>query len=169
VTCRALSISKRSELHRSPPQQHVAVNPLGDPSPVGVQLKGLTHAAAAHASQSLAVEIFQHLDLAHYSQPPRSTAQSTEGREQNAQLVPLEINFSTQEETTESTRPTVEKEYEAHRASSESRHDSSQETPERPLGSIDHSSSPIPHPPSFSLGIQESKLPPHDIFCRPCC
>jgi hypothetical protein len=129
-----------------------------DPSPVTEQPRESSHPVVTHASQRVTEGVVEH-----FSQPPRSTGQSTEGREQNAQVVPLETYLSTQEDTTENIRPTVEKEYDAHRASFESRHDSSQETPERPLRPIEHSSSPIPHPPSFSLGTQDSKLPP-----RPC-
>ncbi|KAF1941056.1 hypothetical protein EJ02DRAFT_455497 [Clathrospora elynae] len=117
-------------------------------------------APSVHASQNVTEEIVQHRDIAIHSQPPQSTGQSTESREQNAQVVPFEVDLSTQEDTTESIQPTVEKEYTAHRASSESRHDSSQETPERLLRSIDNSCSPIPHPPNHSLRTQDSKLPP---------
>ena len=83
-------------------------------------------------------------------------------REQNAQVLPLEAYLSTQDDTVESIRPTVEKES-AHRASSESRHDSSQETPEPSSSSLDHETSPVPYPPSCSLKAQESRFP-----SRPC-
>ncbi|KAJ8113503.1 hypothetical protein OPT61_g4378 [Boeremia exigua] len=40
-----------------------------------------------------------------------------------------------------------------------SRHDSSQETPERQLPSAQHSSSPLPYPPSYSLQALDSNAP----------
>lgn len=54
-------------------------------------------------------------------------------REQNAQVVHLDAELSTQEDTIHSIRPTIETDYVAHRARSESRHDSSQESPGQPL------------------------------------
>ncbi|KAE8827988.1 hypothetical protein PTNB73_06444 [Pyrenophora teres f. teres] len=83
-------------------------------------------------------------------------------REQNAQFVPLEpleAELSFQEDTTQSIRPTIEKDYCAHRASSESRHDSSQESPDQSCRSLDHSASPIPYPPSYSRRTQHSPPP----------
>jgi hypothetical protein len=129
-----------------------------DPSPPRGQPQDSSHIVITHASQSVTEATVQHPDTVHHSQPPRSTGQS-EGREQHAQFVPFEIGLSTQEET-ESIRPTIEVEDKTHRASSESRHDSSQETPERPSKDLDSSFSPIPHPPSFSIGTQETKPPP---------
>ena len=85
--------------------------------------------------------------------------------EQNAQVIPLgplEAELSSQENTTQDIRPTIEKEYFAHRASSESRHDSSQESPGRPCRSPNCSSSPIPFPPSYSLRTQ--RPPPSRPF-----
>jgi hypothetical protein len=97
----------------------------------------------------------------------RSSSPVSEGnleeREQNAQVVSLEAVLSSQEDTAESIRTTIEKDYAEDRVSPESRHDSSQETPERLSRVLDHSSSPIPYPPSYSLRTQESKFPP-----RPC-
>ncbi|KAI4672694.1 uncharacterized protein J4E78_001196 [Alternaria triticimaculans] len=89
-------------------------------------------------------------------------ASSSPERVQNAQVVPLEADLSTQEDTAESIRDTIEEEV-AHRASSESRHDSSQESPERPSRSLNHETSPVPYPPSYSLQTQASRLP-----SRPC-
>ncbi|EUC46780.1 hypothetical protein COCMIDRAFT_91853 [Bipolaris oryzae ATCC 44560] len=83
-----------------------------------------------------------------------------EEREQNAQVVSLEAVLSTQEDTADDIRITIEKDYAEDRANSESRHDSSQESPERPIQSLDHSSSPVPYPPSYSLKTQESQIPP---------
>ncbi|KAH6882896.1 hypothetical protein BKA58DRAFT_329969 [Alternaria rosae] len=89
-------------------------------------------------------------------------ASSSPERVQNAQVVPLEADLSTQEDTSESIRTTIEEEV-AHRASSESRHDSSQESPERPSRSLNNEASPVLYPPSYSLQTQESRLP-----SRPC-
>jgi hypothetical protein len=130
-----------------------------DPSPVVRQPQESSH-TVDYASERVTEGTVERLDLSHHSQPRLSTAQFTEGREQNAQVVPLETYLSTQEDTTESIRPSVEKEYDAHRASSEARHDSSQETPERPLRSVERNSSPTLHPPSLSLGTQDSNPPP---------
>ncbi|KAI4689879.1 uncharacterized protein J4E84_004059 [Alternaria hordeiaustralica] len=89
-------------------------------------------------------------------------ASSSPERVQNAQVVPLEADLSTQEDTSESIRDTIEEEV-THLASPESRHDSSQESPERPSRSRNHETSPVPYPPSYSLQTQASRLP-----SRPC-
>lgn len=89
-------------------------------------------------------------------------ASSSPERVQNAQVVPLEADLSTQEDTSESIQTTIEEEV-AHRASSESRHDSSQESPERPSRSLNNEASPVLYSPSYSLQTQESRLP-----SRPC-
>ncbi|KAJ6198011.1 hypothetical protein J3E72DRAFT_240742 [Bipolaris maydis] len=81
-------------------------------------------------------------------------------REQNAQVVSLEAILSTQEDTVDDIRITIEKDYAEDSANLESRHDSSQESPEPPSQSLDHSSSPVPHPPSHSVRTQESQIPP---------
>lgn len=83
-----------------------------------------------------------------------------EEREQNAQVVSLEAVLSTQEDTADDIRITIEKDYAGDRANSESRHDSSQESPERPSQPLDNSSSPVPYPPSYSLRTQEAQAPP---------
>ncbi|USP72996.1 hypothetical protein yc1106_00270 [Curvularia clavata] len=93
----------------------------------------------------------------------RQSFDSLDEPEQHAQVVALEAVLSTQEETVDSIRSTVEKDCTEDRASPESRHDSSQETPEQLSRIISHSSSPVPHPPSYSLKTQESGLP-----SRPC-
>ncbi|KAF2852070.1 hypothetical protein T440DRAFT_467301 [Plenodomus tracheiphilus IPT5] len=101
-------------------------------------------------------------DFACESQPPTSTGRSTDSREQNAQVVPLEVDLSTQDAITESIQTTIEDEPAKERESSESRHDSSQDSPEQP-GSPDRSSSPIPDPPSFSLATVASKPPSRPV------
>ncbi|RMZ68223.1 HDA1 complex subunit [Pyrenophora seminiperda CCB06] len=81
---------------------------------------------------------------------------------QNAQVISPGVGLSTQEDTSHSIRPTTEKEYVVNRASSESRHDSSQESPDQPFRSFrssDCSSSPIPYPPSYSLKTQLTPPP----------
>lgn len=99
------------------------------------------------------------------SPSPQDPPCALEIREQNAQVVPLEVVQSTQEENTpHSIRTAIEKEYSTRdRASSESRHDSSQETPGRLSSFPDHNLSPVPYPSSYSLRTQASKLP-----SRPC-
>lgn len=92
-------------------------------------------------------------------QVPQSTDQSISSREQNAQVVPPHHDLSTQEDTTESIRPSVEKEDPTDCATPDSRHDSSQDTPERRRSSVGHSSSAIAQPPSQSLGTLDSNVP----------
>ncbi|KAF2125596.1 hypothetical protein P153DRAFT_370236 [Dothidotthia symphoricarpi CBS 119687] len=113
-------------------------------SPSSIQNRLESAAQTVNALQVVSEEV------AEPSQPPRSTGQSTQAREQNAQIVPTGIYLGTQEDTTDSLA----------RSRSSSRHDSSQETPERCLKSVELSSSPIPHPPGHSLNTFESNVPP---------
>jgi hypothetical protein len=97
------------------------------------------------------------------SQPSPSSEQSIGSREHNAQLVTSPSHSDTQEDVIGSVRETVEI-YSADaprlkHSSPCSRHDSSQETPEREPGSVQRSSSPIPHPPSCSLRTLDSNAP----------
>lgn len=100
-------------------------------------------------------------------QPPPSSEESSGSREQNAQLVPSSTYSDTQEEAIGRVRETVEIDIaDASRSKHSipcSRHDSSQETPERYLGSGERSSSPIPHPPSYSLRALDSNIPPRPV------
>jgi hypothetical protein len=121
------------------------------------------------------VEVVRCRDFAVYSQPPPSTVQSTASREQNAQIVSPSKDLSTQEEdTVENTqhldedlttdspgdvRPSIEEDF-VLLSSPNSRHDSSQETPERQSDCVEHSSSPLLGPPSYSLGTPHSNPPP---------
>ncbi|KAJ4352913.1 hypothetical protein N0V95_003823 [Ascochyta clinopodiicola] len=135
----------------------------------------IQEASIAHPSQLQANT--RDLDLAlgvteeHVDQAKRTTVyqlpqyieHSTGSREHNAQLVPSGGYLSTQDDTNESIRATIERETEGiprQKGSSCSRHDSSQETPERHLQSVDYSSSPIPPPPSYSLKTLYSNVPP---------
>lgn len=95
--------------------------------------------------------------FARQSQPPHSTEPSTASRERIAQVVPFETDLGTQEDITESIEITVEEYQVAERGSSPSRHDSSQDSPERLRSEC--SSSPIFNPPNFSLATVASKLP----------
>lgn len=104
-------------------------------------------------------ETVQRRDFAFDSQLLRSIDQSTESHEQNAQVVHPNNDLSTQEDTAESIRPSIEHTDITRRSSPGSRHDSSQETPERRLNSTEHSSSPIPQPPSHSVGSLGSNVP----------
>jgi hypothetical protein len=97
-------------------------------------------------------------------QPAVSSDQSTGSREHNAQFIPSSFFTDTQEAASEAIRDPVQASLEdtfGSRCSSPcSRHDSSQETPERPRQSVEHASSPIPHPPSYSLRTCDSNVPP---------
>jgi len=99
-----------------------------------------------------------HCDFLGGSQLLTSSEQSSGSREQYAQIVPREAELSTQEDTTRSIRKIVDGEDKKRRGSSESRHDSSQDSPER-TRSLGCSFSPIPDPPSFSLRTVTSKPP----------
>jgi len=95
-------------------------------------------------------------DFAVNSQTPYSPA----SRDQNAQVVPPPQDLSTQEET-ESIRPSVEIEDQTDCSTPDSsRHDSSQDTPERSKSPAAPSSSPIAQPPTHSLPALDSYIPP---------
>ncbi|KAF1928223.1 uncharacterized protein M421DRAFT_420756 [Didymella exigua CBS 183.55] len=98
------------------------------------------------------------------SQPPISTEQSSGSREHNAQVVHFGAYLGTQEQVTGSARETVETNPadapRSKHSSPYSRHDSSQETPERSLESAEGSASPIPHHPNYSLRTLDSNVPP---------
>ena len=102
-------------------------------------------------------------DFASEPQVPQSPAHSTGSREQNAQVLPIITDSSTQSDAIESIRPTIEEEYIALPASSRSRHDSSQESPERQFKLVENSFSPIPLPPSYSLGTLGSRIPSRPV------
>ncbi|KAH6042726.1 hypothetical protein HBI54_127750 [Parastagonospora nodorum] len=98
-------------------------------------------------------------DFALNSQTPHSTA----SREQNAQVVPPQQDLSTQEET-ESIRPSVEIADQTDCSTPDSsRHDSSQDTPERSKSPAAPSSSPIAQPPSHSLPALDSNIPQRPV------
>jgi hypothetical protein len=101
-------------------------------------------------------EVVLRRDFAFDSQTPRSTL----SREQNAQAIPLNHDLSTQEDIAESIRSSVEVEVLTDRSTPDSRHDSSQDTPERRKSTAGHSSSPIAQPPSHSLPALDSHVPP---------
>jgi hypothetical protein len=102
------------------------------------------------------------------SQPLHYPEHSTDSREQNAQLVASSARLSTQEHTTESIRLTIEVDQTSAQNSPGSRHDSSQETPERHRQSFDSSSSPIASPPnhSFGAGTLSQNVPPRPLTPR---
>lgn len=97
------------------------------------------------------------------SQLPPSTAQSSGSPDHNAQLVPSTASLI-QEDVVESILATVEidpaETSQSKHSSPGSKHDSSQETPERDLESVEESSSPIAHPPNYSLRTLDSNVPP---------
>jgi hypothetical protein len=110
---------------------------------------------STYASHSIVEEAVDRRDFAIDSQTPRSTNQSALSREQNAQIVPPINDLSTQEDALESIRPSVEKVDNTGRSTPDSRHDSSQDSPDRRL-----SFSPITRPPNYSLGTLDSNVPP---------
>ncbi|KAH7079501.1 hypothetical protein FB567DRAFT_449438, partial [Paraphoma chrysanthemicola] len=99
--------------------------------PVQVETESIAH--STYTSHETQEETVRRRDFAFEHQVPRSTEQSTASREQNAQAVPQDNYLSTQEDTTENIRPSIEKDEVAGSSSGDSRHDSSQETPERHL------------------------------------
>ncbi len=120
-------------------------------------------AQSIEASESAVEVIHPSQDATDHLLVSDSTTQLSVSREQNAQIVPVGKGLSTEENTSESIRPTIEKEHSVRRGSSGSRHDSSQETPERQVKSTTHSSSSIPFPPSHSTGTFDSRAPPRPV------
>ncbi|KAH7413744.1 hypothetical protein DE146DRAFT_707341 [Phaeosphaeria sp. MPI-PUGE-AT-0046c] len=94
----------------------------------------------------------------HYSRSPLAL-DSIFCLEQNAQAVHSNNDLSTQDDTTETIWPTVEKADFTAQSSPGSRHDSSQDTPEPGASLHSRSSSPIGPPPSDSLVTQASNAP----------
>lgn len=94
------------------------------------------------------------------------STKSTNWGGHNAQHVHSSASLSAHEEI-ESIRPTTEVNsrlvFASKHGSPCSRHDSSQETPERRVHSAENSSSPIPQPPSYSLRTLDSNIPPRPI------
>lgn len=91
--------------------------------------------------------------------------------EEYAQVVSTESIFTTQEDSLDSIRPTIEKEDSPDHASRGSRHDSSQEQVEESarerLRSEVNSSSPVAGPPNLSLGPVNSVPPPRPFTPTP--
>jgi hypothetical protein len=100
------------------------------------------------------------------SQPLYCLDQSVASREQNAQLIVSSAHLSTQDDTTESIRLTIEVDHTSVQNSPDSRHDSSQETPQRHWQSVESSSSPIASPPSHSFGTLSQNVPPRPLTPR---
>jgi hypothetical protein len=115
---------------------------------------------STYASHIIIEEAIDRRDFAFDSQTPISTNQSALSREQHAQIVPSTNDLSTQEDAPESIRPSVEKADTEGHLTPDSRHDSSQDSPERQLTSAGHSSSPIACPPNYSLRTLNSDVPP---------
>lgn len=101
------------------------------------------------------------------SQPSSSPAQSSGSREHHAQFIPSSALIGIQEEDrAEDIRASIENSTQTsnpRQKRSFSRHDSSQETPERQIDSAERVSSPIPHPPSYSLRACDSTIPPRPV------
>lgn len=95
------------------------------------------------------------------SQPLLFTEQLSGSGEENAQLVPSSAYLVTQEEISEKiTEVNLPDSPRLKDSSPCSRHDSSQETPERGLQSTEESPSPIQEPPSYSQRGFDSNIPP---------
>jgi hypothetical protein len=103
-------------------------------------------------------DLVRRRDFVGQSEPPQSTEPLTESLEQNAQIVSPDKGLSTQEDIVESAIPTIELEIKGP-SSPASRHDSSQDSPDRHLHSPEHSSSPIPQPPTHSISELDSQAP----------
>lgn len=142
------------------PDKILKLQSVRSPSPSAIQSNpnsiGQTHIVL----QSIEVESVEQHSLAPHSQPPRSTGQSTQSREQNAQIVQTSVYLSTQEDATQGLFQTAEAEDTVIQLRSSSRHDSSQETPERSRKSTGLSSSSVPQLPNHSLGTFDSNVPP---------
>jgi hypothetical protein len=142
------------------PQDFQEPEPRRSQSPATVQ-SGAVEVETAHstcASQSVEETVLRR-DFALGSPIPQSINQTTPSREQNAQIVYPNNDLSTQEDTGESIRPSVEKADITSQSTPDSRHDSSQDTPERQYSPLGHSSSPIAQPPDHSLIATNSQVP----------
>ncbi|KAH7071275.1 hypothetical protein BKA63DRAFT_419116 [Paraphoma chrysanthemicola] len=149
--------SSHSNDYLEPKDPHT--QPLHDQPQEPVQVETESVAHSTYASHETQEEIVRRRDFAFENQVPLSTEQSTASREQNAQAIPQDNYLSTQEDTTQNIRPSIEKDDVAESSSEDSRHDSSQETPDRHLSSPEHNSSPIPQPPDHSIEALDSNLP----------
>jgi hypothetical protein len=157
----ALFVSLTQTEDQSLLEEYLNPDFIGSPSPTAIQRSAVpaeTTVQSTYTAHSIAEELVQRRDFAFGSQTPSSTTQSFLSREQNAQVVPPNNEVSTQEDVAESVRPSVEKPDDTGRSTPDSRHDSSQDSPDRQPSSTRHSSSPIAHPPNYSLGI-DSNVP----------
>jgi hypothetical protein len=127
------------------------------------QARAQTPNTAASLVQDDTSCITDRRNSADISQPLIQLEQSEVSYEQNAQLVSSSTRLITQEYTTESIRLTIEVGLTSGQTSPSSRHDSSQESPERRLQSLDPSSTPIAPPPSHSLGTLSQNVPPRPL------
>ncbi|KAF2025509.1 hypothetical protein EK21DRAFT_76254, partial [Setomelanomma holmii] len=125
--------------------------PHQDPSPLfesEQQTESESIVQLTYHSQETREASVRRRDFAFESLVPHSTGQSTSSREQNAQVIPADNDLSTQDNTTESIRPTIEKVDAPVQSSPDSRHDSGL------LPSVDGTRSPstvpdrLPAPPA---------------------
>lgn len=137
------NLSQTAQLLENPGEALCEVNTVSVPS---------TRAGASGSSEFYPFPVSQAVDGATLQRG--DIALDTDfSLEQNAQAVYSNNNISTQDDTTETIWPTIEKA----QSSPGSRHDSSQDTPEPAQpGSISCSSSPIAPPPNGSLGTLAS-------------
>jgi hypothetical protein len=121
--------------------------------------QSVTLNSALRASQALQDAIHSPVER-HVTPGTRSSAPTPS--QQHAQRVPADAYLSTQDEGAESIRKTIEKDegVPVDHTSPQSRHDSSQESPEPNTSTLLPASSPLPRPPSHSLGTVASNLPP---------
>jgi hypothetical protein len=119
-----------------------------------------TRSQSPTVAQVQAETAVQRRDFALDSQTPLSVTQSFSYREQNAQVVLPNNDIGTQEDAIESVRPSVEEADVTGRSTPDSRHDSSQDSPDRQLSPARQSPSPIVHPPNYSFDTLDSNAPP---------
>jgi hypothetical protein len=142
--------------------EFLGAGPSRSQSPPTARPRAETRAHSTGASHS-AEAPFQR-DFALGTSTLQSINQTNPSHEQDAQIVYPNNDLSTQEDTTESIRPSIEKVvHVTGRSTPDSRHDSSQDTPERQSSPPGHSSSPIAQPPDHSLVAPNSYQPSRPI------
>jgi hypothetical protein len=145
----ALFVSSNQTEDQSLLEEYLNPEFIGSPSPTTAQrpvVQAETAVQSTYTPHHITEGHVRRRDFAFSSQTPLSTTQLSTLREQHAQVVPPNNDLSTQEDVTESVRPSVEKTDFTGRSTPDSRHDSSQDSPDR-----QRSSSPIARPPDYSL------------------
>lgn len=154
------------EITQSLEQEEFRALPETSPTPQLTNTQA-NHQGPQSAARGIEKYTLDAAETAAISHPPTFSEQSSSSRIHDAQLVPCSTYSETQEGITGSVREIVEigssDTPQSKHSSPYSRHDSSQETPERELGSVQRSSSPIPHPSSYSLRTLDSNAPPRPV------